>query len=236
MPQVRSPFNGGGIRTVFGNVVNYGTVKTTGTTIQFIGSYTENGAFVSDPATNHFNVLTIGATGYLQGGTGDEFYIDTNLFNSSMQNTLWSTGNALLGFSGTGAHTFSLAGADLGAVMAGYANNFAWGTLNVEGNIYLSDGNSTAGGAQYLSEILGAVIDGTGITNIHGLDGLNIYYLASLDDNAYLHGKTYDMVGGGHLIAVDTANPTPTPEPPVFYLLVIGLIGLTGLQKRRMIG
>lgn len=44
------------------------------------------------------------------------------------------------------------------ATGAGYANNFAWGTLSIgAGNsLALQDGNEVAGGALYVGQILGA--------------------------------------------------------------------------------
>jgi hypothetical protein len=211
-----------------GNVTNYGTFKTTQTNVTFAGTFTNDGAYISDPATNYFHALSIGANGYMQGGLGDNFFIETDLINSSTQNTLWNTNQALLGFIGNNAHQFYLAGADLGANMSGFTNNFSWETLIVEGTVNLVDGDATTGGAQYVNAILGAVLAGTTITNIYGQDGFNIYYLASAQGNGYLNGLTYNFTDGGQLIPVGNV-----PLPPAVWLLGTGLAGL--FVRRRFV-
>jgi hypothetical protein len=112
--------------------------------------------------------------------------------------------------------------------MSGYANNFAWGTLSVEGSIFLSDGNAISGGAQYVNAILGVTIDGSTVTNITG-NGFNIYYLASAQGNEYLHGLTYDLADGGQLIAV-TGNPVPIPG--ALWLFAPGLAGVAVIRRK----
>jgi hypothetical protein len=211
-----------------GNVTNNGTFKTTETHVTFAGTYTNNGAYISDPATNYFHSLSIGANGYMQGGLGDNFFIETDLINNSTRNTLWNTNQALLGFTGNNNHQFYLAGTDLGANITGFANNFSWGTLNVEGSLDLSDGNATAGGAQYVERLIGAILLGNMVTNIHGENGLNIYYLASAQGNEYLNGLTFNFTDGGQLIPIGN----PVPLPPAVWLLGTGLLGLFGIRKR----
>ena len=207
------------------DVASNGTIKVADATVTFAGSFTNTGAYISDPAHNYFNDLTVGPGGYLAGGEGDEFYMYKGFINNSAQNALWSTGESLLGFSGS-SHSFSLAGADLGATVAGYTDNFAWGTLSIiEASIILSDGNATSGGAQYVDTILGATLDGGTVTNIAG-NGFNIYYLASAQDNGYLNGLTYSLSGGGRLI--------PVPDPPTIWLMGAGLAGLFGMRRRFM--
>jgi hypothetical protein len=67
------------------------------------------------------------------------------------------------------------------------------------------------------------------VTNITG-DGLDIYYDPFLATNAYLDGLDYALVGGGELIADDTAPPLP--EPGTLALIAPGL-GLVFLRRRR---
>ena len=56
-----------------GNIVNNGTIKSTGTTVTFAGTYTGNN-YISDPSTNIFqNNVTINAGGSMTGGVGDVY-------------------------------------------------------------------------------------------------------------------------------------------------------------------
>ena len=222
--------SGSGDHIVNGDVINTGTVKTTHTTVYYNGTFTNNGAYISDPATQTFNNLIIGQNGYLVGQMADAFKISGNLISSSIMNNDWNTRQSCLQFiTGTGnIHDFYLTGADYGANMPGYANNFAWGTLDVTENIvHFYDGNSDAGAALYLRDILGLDITDMMIANLFGFDGLDIYYMANLPDNRYLNGLTYALAGGGHLA------PIPTPEPSTMLLLGSGLVGLIGYGRRR---
>ena len=80
---------------VTGNVTNNGTIKTTGTTVTFLGTYTGN-VFVSDPSTNIFQA-DVNTTGSMTGSTGDVFIFMTgNVTNSGTFNnggTLQSSDN-----------------------------------------------------------------------------------------------------------------------------------------------
>ncbi|MFA5110773.1 MAG: hypothetical protein WC443_05160, partial [Desulfobaccales bacterium] len=124
-----------------GNITNNegGTFKVTDTHYTCLGTYTNHGAFISDPAINTFTDLIQTASGYLVGGTvngeQDQFLISNDFINQSQQSTLWNTVAAYLAFTtGTDTqHQFYLPGADLGGSRHGFENNFAWGILDVTG-------------------------------------------------------------------------------------------------------
>ena len=211
-----------------GNVVNNGTVKSTGTTVTFTGNFTENGAYISDPSTQNFTNLTIGSSGYLSGGSGDTWLVSGNFVNNSTQNTLWNTALSTLEFNGSGAHLLDLAGQDLGA--AGYTNNFAWGTLDLTdttGELSLGSGNGAFTDGLYVDGLLGATISGDTITNIAG-DGLDLYYLASDPANSYLGDRQYALLDGGELMP-----GSPVPLPSAVWLFSSGLLGLLVVGRRR---
>ncbi len=223
--------SGSGTRTVDGNVVNNGTFKVINTTAVYTGTFTNNGVYISDPASNHFKDLIVSDKGYLIGQRNDKFYISGNFINQSTMNTSWNTSHTYLDFvNSNAAHQFSLTGQDFGATMKGYANNFSWGTLDLTGSrLSLLDGNAQAGGALYVRDVLGLQISGDDILNISAVDGLDIYYMANLKDNWYLDGLTYDLVGSGHLIPV---GGTAVPEPATLCLLCFGLVGLVGFARK----
>ena len=125
--------SGTGTRTIDGDVVNNGTFKVTNTTAVYTGTFTNNGAYISDPAKNYFNSLFVNSTGYLEGGAGDEFHFSGDFLNHS-QNPLWNTAKADL-FFGPGTHTFFLG--DTGS-------SFTWDDLTLDpGAILDFEGDAT---------------------------------------------------------------------------------------------
>ncbi|CAG1065701.1 hypothetical protein BAC1_01288 [uncultured bacterium] len=212
-------FSGPGQRYMSGNIVNNGTMKITDTTVVFNKDFLNNGAYLSDPSSNYFSNLTVGSSGYLVGGVGDNFFINDDFFNYSDQTGLWDTTDAYLGFIGWNAHEFRLGGWDEASNMA-----FAWDTLELSeyGNLFLSGG---LGAALYVDNLIlgaGSTLD---------LSGFNIYYSSFTD----LGGSFY---GGQliHLASGTEAGPAPVPEPSTMLLLgsgIAGLIGARRLKRRR---
>jgi hypothetical protein len=188
-----------------GAFTNHGTFKSTNTVVTFAGTYTEKGAFVSDPSTNFFVDLNIGTTGYLTGGLGDRFVISGDFSNASTQSASWNTTAAELAFSGGSGHLMAMAGKDLGPSFFGYVNNFAWGTMRLSPgqSLTLSDGNAISGAAIYVDKLIleGGVAQISLITG----NGFNIYYNPFDAANAYLGGASYPLSGGGAIAPVAAA-------------------------------
>jgi hypothetical protein len=213
------------------SLVNSGTVRASGAVVQFTGAATNNAAYLSSDSDNTFVSLTNGPAAYLQGGASDRFRFTGDLLSSSSSFGMWQTGSSTLEFqpnASSNAHTLSVAGSDLGGdTLNGYANNFAWGTLQLDSgqSLILQDGNATPGGALYvdvvsLAEGLGQINDITG-------NGLNVYYNGNDPANAYLGGQTYPLANGGALIAA-------TPEPGgLAGLLAVGAAGWLRRRRRR---
>ena len=216
-------------------VTNNGLFKTTEASVSFAAAFTNNGTYFSDPTDNNFTDLIVSRDGFLLGlEDTDIFNVSGNFFNYSAKNEDWNTLMATLNFIGGTNHVMSLAAADRGASRAAYHDNFAWNTLNIPKghSLTLFDGNSEDGGAFYVGRLLGLDIDYNQqlVTNIFGLDDLNIYYLDGLEDNLYLEGLDYDLMNGGRLIAV-AGDTMPTPIPGAIWLLGSGLAGLF-VQRR----
>ena len=226
--------NNGSLRVLYnpvtftGNFTNNGTVKITTTTVTYgTGTYTNNGIYNSDPATNTFAMLVIGASGALQGGPGDVFVVGQDLVNGSERPLLWDTGAARIAFAGAGDHALTWPAADLGANAAGYLNNCAVGefALGSGGAMTMIDGGAP-GGALYVGAL--ELADGLGqLAAIKG-NGMNVYYDASLAANAYLAGQSYSLSGGGLLEPVFGL----VPEAGSAGLLGASL-GLLVLRRRR---
>ncbi|MBI5234907.1 MAG: PEP-CTERM sorting domain-containing protein, partial [Deltaproteobacteria bacterium] len=210
--------SGPGTNTVAGDFFNSatGTVKTTATTAVFTGTFTNLGAYVSDPSNNYFNNLIIQTTGYLHGGTGDNFFIADNFYNNSAQNTSWNTAMSLLSFTNgmDTSHDYYLTGVDFGASVAGFTNNYAWGTLQLDAgnnlNIY--------GTALYLDMVV--LGSGTALN----LNGVHVYYNTLVNN-----GGSWALLNGGTFTQIASAQ---VPEPTTLLLLAIGFGGLLAARKR----
>jgi fibronectin-binding autotransporter adhesin len=209
-----------------GNVVNNGTFKNTDGRFTFAGTYTENGAFISDPADNFFTDLIVNPNGVLVGGLGDRFFVSGNFLNGSLQAAGWQTSQAELTLHGGSLSSVAFAGSDAGPNYAGYTNNFAWGTLRLEvgQSLTLGDGNGTPGAALYATIV---DLDG-GLGQIGSItgNGFNIYYDPANAANAYLGNQIYPFANGGALV--------PVPEPSGCWGLGWGAIALC--VRRRRIG
>lgn len=204
-----------------GNFTNNGTVKITGTTVTYAGTFTNNGAYNSDPANNYFSNLTIGTAGWLLGGSGDRFVVSGDLVNSSTQSLSWDTAQAELDFSGSAVHHLTTVAADLGATAAGYANDFAFGTLSLATGEALVLNGINGGGAVYVGnlDLSGGISQIAFITG----NGIDLYYDPSNLANAYLGDQSYPLAGGGTL--------APVPEPVATVVLTV--LPLMLRRKRR---
>ena len=71
-------------------------------------------------------------------------------------------------------------------------------------------------------EITGAELAGSGVSNISGAAGVNIYYQPALPGNAYLGGFVYDFGVSGQLLPIQP--PVPVPAVPGWATAALGLL------------
>lgn len=215
-----------GVQVFRGAVVNNGKVTVENSNVTFMAGHTENGSFVSDSSTVHFNGLVVGTTGYVVAGAGDKFVVSGAFVNNSLQAALWDTRSASLNLNDSDWQDIYLASADLGDLPGSFENNFAWGTFAMASGarVRLLDGNAVSGAALYVGVL--ALGGGTAqLADIHS--PFNIYYDAGLPDNAYLSGQSFVLAGGGSLMAA------AVPEPATWLLTILGGLAVGALSRRR---
>jgi hypothetical protein len=212
-------FNVQGNLTLPVAVNNTSAFNVTDSTVTYTDTFTNDGSYISDPpSAQYFTSMNIGTDAYVRGGIGDVFSFSGNITNNSSRNGDFDLTGCYIVLPGTGVtHSVTWPGADLGAVVKGYANNFATGGLLLpSGNsLTLLDGNPTQSGAIYTELLL--LQDGVPqIANIATDGQMSIYYDPNNAANAYLGGDTYPLNGGGVIAPVPDrtpppASPTPTP-------------------------
>jgi len=95
--------------------------------------------------------------------------------------------------------------------------------MNVEELIIETGRQLTLSFDLHIDKLIGATIDGDGVTNIIG-NGYNIFYSAMDPANAYLAGRNFQLADGGFLRSV--------PEPGTLALLLPALLGTAALRRR----
>jgi hypothetical protein len=227
------------ITKVTGDVFNHGTVNTTKAVVTWNGTFSNNGAYISDHAQQTFTDLNVNGNGFLLAASQDVFKIKNDFDNQSANASAWNTMAATLQFI-TGAdksHNFYIAGADHGSTYNYSNTEFSWSTLNILGQtVHLLDGNTgNTGTAEYVKVLLGANVNyATGVVNnIFNDDSnaINIYYDPKALANFYLLGRDYTFAGGAGMLIADAV-----PLPPSVFLLGSGLLGLGLLGWRRRRG
>jgi hypothetical protein len=222
--------NGGTITAAYnavtftGNVTNDAgaTFKTISTNATFAGTFTNNGSYVSDPSTQNFVNFVTGATGTVSSGPGDIFNVSGNVSNTSTQNLSFNMSQAQLTLQGTVNHQFTWAGSNLGASSAGYSNNFAIGTFELEsgGSLTLTSGDGIYVSTLELDSVLDNSTEAERLAALGQIDttitgnGADIYYDPSQASNAYLEDGTYALADGGYIEAA--------PEPGTWALFAAG--------------
>lgn len=224
----------------FGNVaVNEGILEFKDVAVRFNGSYEERGILRGQSATLGFDKVDIDPDGYWVLDAESVIRVHGDFRNGSRQTEAWKTDTATLEILAND-QSVGLAGADLGATLAGFSNNFAWRQLGIllGTSVNLEDGNDVAGAAlyarvfrlQYDDEGFAYDIDVEDLESLLGniRSAFNIYYDPSNSANAYLGGQTYALNGAGRLIPVQAV-----PEPGTWALMLSGVAVLVFAARRR---
>jgi len=86
------------------------TMRVTHGTVTFGDTFTNHGAFITDPSIIDFSGnVTVGPDGYFSAGAGDTYNFHAG-FASASVNPLWDTSAATLAVVGSGTHDLALAG------------------------------------------------------------------------------------------------------------------------------
>jgi hypothetical protein len=179
---------GPGTRAFPKQFFNYGTFKLTSPslgTAAFAQKFRNYGIYESsgNPGVDsRFTYLYIADQGRVVAGALDNYYVAKEFINTSTRKTEWKTDTANLIFTGPGRKPFKTGSANNGA--DGFADNFAWGSLGIEGN----------GSVQLLGHLYADQIRGVNakelskkITNLFGYCGIHIYYNSADVNNSYLN-------------------------------------------------
>lgn len=220
---------GADTQTIDGDVTNNtsGTIKITDTTFVITGTFTNNGAYISDPADNIFGELIINSDGYLVGGEGDRFIVEGDFTNNSIQSSLWNTNLATLIFDVAGVHDFTISSKDYG--IDGISDNFNWGTMRLESGVSLNILDNDGTDAALYVGLLELADGYAQLSSINS--AFNIYYDETLPGNAYLNGETVFLSGGA--VLKPGAFPAAVPIPPAILLFTSGLLWLVSISSRR---
>lgn len=214
--------------TFGGNVTNESgaTFTASNTVVTYAGTFTNNGRYVSEPSTQNFNNLVIGASGWMTGGAADVFNISGNVLSTSTNKTAFNLSASHVTLQGAGTHTFTWTGVNLGATGAGYANNFAIGVFELGTGVSLDIQNGNVSGTVgiYVTTLL--LDSGTNQATAINSNGADIFYDGNAPLNAYLDDNTYPLEGGGFI------EPVAVPEPGTIALLSCG-VGMMALRFRR---
>ena len=245
----------GNVITFYGAVTNSGYIKINGTTVSWLGGFTNSGTYISDPAANYFTGLAVGAGGLLQGGVGDQFFV-SGPFTNAGQIDLGGNSQMVVENSGTLTQT-------AGALHLGASAALSAGAVAIDGGTLLADGPlaaitsslvyASSSTSNYQGILAGAgnslTLDNPAALLI--LSGANDSYTGG----TYIEEGTLEITSAGGLPAgsalsvgadgtlifgsplaggpVVAGGVQAVPEPSTLALLATGIVLLAGYRLRR---
>ncbi len=158
------------------------------------------------------------------GGVGDVYQIGEDFKIGIEMATDFDLSEVTVSFVGPigTKHKLQVRGLDVGADPDGYSDNYAFGGLHLgTGQTLELDDKVGGGGALYI----GAVILDDGISQLANIGGdpVILYYDASLPENDYLNGDTYELGNQSGTLTPGIIVPEPS---------TLGLFGLALLLFR----
>jgi hypothetical protein len=116
--------------------------------------------------------LDLGLSGVLVGGSNDLWQVGGSFNNASTNNFGYSILGSVFEFTGTGAHNVEQAGLDLSVCASSISNNFAFGTLQIDGGtVTVVDDFPNLGGQ---NAIYVQALTGSGTLNVGA--GMRFYF------------------------------------------------------------
>ncbi len=245
----------GNVITFYGAVTNSGYIKINGTTVSWLGGFTNSGTYINDPAANYFTGLAVGAGGLLQGGVGDQFFV-SGPFTNAGQIDLGGNSQMVVENSGTLTQT-------AGALHLGASAALSAGAVAIDGGTLLADGPlaaitsslvyASSSTSNYQGILAGAgnslTLDNPAALLI--LSGANDSYTGG----TYIEEGTLEITSAGGLPAgsalsvgadgtlifgsplaggpVVAGGVQAVPEPSTLALLATGIVLLAGYRLRR---
>ena len=231
-----------------GSATNNGFIKSTSTTVTWAGGLTNNGTYLSDPATNYFSTLANAATGLVKGGVGDTFFVTGPATNAG-DIDLGGSSTMLVG-NGAGTLTQTAGSLELGTNAT-----LSAGTVQINGGTLLADGPAaTITSSLIYASSAASTYQGilTGAGNSLTLDNPAALLILSGSSNSYTgdtvvaagtleitsagaipDGTSLTVGAGGTLIfdpsaagspVSDSAAAATVPEPGTLALLTSGVL------------
>ena len=194
-----------------GPISNLGgaTMHVTHSTVTFGDTFTNHGAFITDPSTFDFRGdVTVGPDGYFSAAAGDTYNFHAGFASSSM-NPLWNTSAATLAFVEPVIHALELAG----------GNSLNWDMLWLDtGALIAMDGP----GELHVNSIILPDGDPSQLENID--PDLKVFF-GSI--------QTPDPAGGFDPVSFDPGQLPANliPDPVTIWLLANGLPSNANLQS-----